>query len=149
MWLYSLVFALVAAITSYIITSETFQSENKGISSAVLISTLVSLFWSRFLISALFTRNKLSIFNQVLFGVVVATFTIFISAGLFGLIKVNSIEAYKELGFFGAVINILGSGVMATVYSYLTYWWFILPAFIGTAFLLRWVTVRSYNEKIA
>ncbi len=149
LWLYSTVFAVAAAICSYVIASEALQEENQSIISAVLIATVVALFWSRFLVPTLFTRNRLTAFNQVLFGLVVATFTIFISAGLFGLTQLHSLESYAELGFFGVVVNVLGSGVMVMVFSYLTYWWLILPLFVGSAMVLRWFTVHTRNGQEA
>jgi len=149
LWSYSAVFAVAAAISSYVIASDAIQEKNWSIISAVMISTIVALFWSRFLVPTLFTRNRLTIFNQVLFGVVVATFTIFISAGLFGLTQLYSLEAYAELGFFGVIINVLGSGVMIMVFSYLTYWWLILPLFVGSAIILRWFTLYTRNGQKA
>ncbi len=146
MWAYSAVFAIAAAVSSYVIASQNLAANTYGIISAVLITTIVALFWSRFLVPTLFTRNKLSVFNQVLFGIVVATFTIFISAGIFGLTQLDGMEAITELGFFGLLVNVLGSGVMVMVFSYLMYWWLILPLFVGSAMALRWLTLNAYIE---
>jgi len=149
MWAYAAAFALAAALTSYVVSGGVFQESGGSNMAIVLLSMTIAFFWSRFLIPTLFTRNKLSVFDIGLFGVVVATFTIFIAGSAFGLIQFHSAEAYAELGFFGVVINVLGTGVMSTVYSYLEFWWLILPVSIGTAGVLRWLCVASRSEQVA
>ncbi len=147
MWVYAAAFALAAVLTSYVVFGGMFPESRGSNMGIVLLSMTIAFFWSRFLIPTLFTHNKLSVFDIGLFRVVVATFTIFIAGGAFGLIQIHSAEAYAELGFFGVVINVLCSGCMATVYSYLAYWWLILPVSIGTAGVLRWLCVASRGEQ--